>query len=212
MIIQGDSRHIPRDSKGRFIKGFQSNPSTQFRKGEHWRQPGPHWKKEWLYQKYIVEKLSSSEISTILNCHRNNVIFWLDKHGIPKRNTSESRAVKRWGATGKANPMYGKRGILHPNWQGGLTPFRQSLYSKTEAKEWFRKVYSRDGKLCRVCLSDLKTQVHHILPIRLYPLLALDPNNGIVLCQTCHKKIKRNEKRYAKKLFTLIQEAKSRAT
>jgi hypothetical protein len=26
----------------------------RFVKGQHWRQPQPHWSKEWLHQQYVV--------------------------------------------------------------------------------------------------------------------------------------------------------------
>ncbi len=31
-------------------------------------------------------------------------------------------------------------------------------------------------------------QCHHIIPINIEPLFALDPDNGIVLCENCHYK------------------------
>ena len=73
-----------------------------------------------------------------------------------------------------------------------------------EAKKWFKDIYSRDGKKCKKCNDNKNLQVHHVLPIRNYPLLALDINNGIVLCKKCHDKTKCKEMRYAKKFFNLI--------
>jgi 5-methylcytosine-specific restriction endonuclease McrA len=106
---------------------------------------------------------------------------------------------------GEKNGMYGMRGNLHPNWSGGITPYRQKLYNSIEAKKWFVEIYARDGRRCKVCLSGELLQVHHILPVRKYPLLALDVNNGIVLCKSCHDKTKFKEHRYAKKLLGLIK-------
>jgi hypothetical protein len=218
MIIKANTLHIPlkdesvhcvvtspRDEKGRFINGFHYHPSTQFKKGEHWRPHREHWNKEWLYQKYIVAQMPAMEIAKEQKCTETNILFWLRKHGILARTVSEVRKIKHWGASGERNPMFGIRGHLHPNWQGGLTPFRQQMYRTDAAKEWFRYIYIRDGRKCKLCFSEIKTDIHHILPVRKYPLLIFDKNNGVVLCQPCHKKMKGKEFRYANKLFNLIQ-------
>jgi hypothetical protein len=218
MIINANATHIPlknetvqcvvtspRDEKGRFVKGFKYHPSTQFKKGEHWRPRKEHWDKNWLHQKYITEQMSAREISKQQKCSEVNILFWLRKHGIPARTVSEVRKIKHWGSSGTSNPMFGKRGLLHPNWHGGITPFRQKMYREDAAKEWFKKIYARDGNACRLCRSTIEKEVHHILPVRKYPLLILDVGNGILLCGKCHKKIKRNEKRYEKKLLELAR-------
>lgn len=41
--------------------------------------------KEWLYQKYVVEKLSSLQIADLLGCHRTTVVKWLKRHDIPRK-------------------------------------------------------------------------------------------------------------------------------
>lgn len=49
--------------------------------------------KDWLYQKYIVEKLSSIEISKIINVHKVTILNWLRNHNIPIRSNSESKHI-----------------------------------------------------------------------------------------------------------------------
>ena len=199
-----------RGCKGRFIKGVRASQETEFKKGQHWRLPQKFRDKDWLVNEYLIKNRTAPDIANDFGVTPGAIIFWLRKHYIPRRDTSETRLIKKWGSPGARNPMYGKRGSLHPNWSGGVTPLRQKFYIKAEAKQWFKDIYSRDGKICRVCGSDKGLQVHHILPIRKYPLLIGDSSNGIVLCKSCHDKTKFKEHRYARKFLNLIGEQKSR--
>lgn len=197
-------------NKGRFIKGIRCSPSTEFKKGQHWRKPQKFREKQWLIQEYIVKKKTASDIAGEFKVHPMAITYWLRKHKILRRNTTETRKIKYWGQSGEKNPMFNRRGSKHPNWHGGLTPFRQKMYKTLEAKKWFKEIYKRDGKQCKNCGYNKNLQVHHILPVRDYPLLILDINNGIVLCKKCHDKTKCKETRYAKKFFNLLKETNDR--
>ena len=48
--------------------------------------------KEWLYQKYIVEKLSTVKIAKIIGCQQETVSKWLKRHEIPIRSGSEAHS------------------------------------------------------------------------------------------------------------------------
>jgi len=50
--------------------------------------------KEWLYQKYIVEKKPSLEISKIVGADRKTIDQWLKKVGIKKRGFGGSEGIK----------------------------------------------------------------------------------------------------------------------
>lgn len=193
-----------RDGLGRFIKGTRPSPSTEFKKGHHWRKPQLFRDRNWLHNEYILKKRTSYDIAKDFNVTGGAITFWLKKHNISRRNTSQARKIKHWGSSGEKNPMFNRRGDKHPNWHGGVTLLRQKTYNRMEGKKWFKNVYARDGKQCRLCGEKKKLIVHHILPIRKYPFLIIDVNNGIVLCNPCHLKIKRNEMKYAKKLLNLI--------
>lgn len=94
----------------------------RFKKGEHWRKPKPHWEREWLRIEYCEKGRSAGDIAVQAGCTECNIYFWLKKHGIPRRSISEARAKKHWGASGSANPMYGRRGAENPHWRGGVDP------------------------------------------------------------------------------------------
>lgn len=59
------------------------------------------------------------------------------------------------------------------------------------------------------CLCKKNLQVHHIRPWSKNPLLRYDPNNGITLCRTCHKRITGSEHIYAQMLEEIVNEKTS---
>lgn len=195
-----------RNCKGQFVKGVRSSMGTEFKKGQHWRKRKPFWDYEWLFTEYIVKHRSSEDIGNQFGVGATAILFWLKKHKIAARNTSEVRAIKHWGECGEKNPMYGKRGILNPRWEGGFTPARQNIYAKSEWRQLARAVYARDRK-CKMCGSKEKLEVHHIEPFSQCPLLVMDIGNVILLCHKCHNRLRGKEKRWRKKLIKLIQES-----
>lgn len=191
-----------RNEKGQFKDG-EAGASTRFKKGEHWRKPSPLWDKEWIRNAYVVRGKSAAEIASMFSVTEAAVLFWLRKHGIPRRSMAEIRAAKHWGSVGEKNPMYGKRGVLNPNWSGGLTPLRQTYYGKSEMRQAMRDVYIRD-KSCRLCGSEDQMEVHHIDPFSQAPLLVMEIGNMILLCAKCHRKMRGKEMSWRKKLLKLI--------
>lgn len=165
-------------TKGRFIRG------------QHWRPHKPHWDKGWLEQEYLIKQRSASDIAKEEGCTENAILFWLAKHNIPKRTMSEVRRIKKWGVSGEANGMYGRRGNLHPMWKGGVPRSRpNSLY---EYKVWVKAVKNRFGNKCLLCgkqsLNGERLCCHHILDWHKYPDQRYNPLNGFILCGSCHPK------------------------
>lgn len=176
----------------------------RFQKGRHWRSSKPWWDRAWLEAEYIAKCRSASEIAAEGGCTENNILYWLYKHGIPRRSVSEARKLKRWETpSGQANPMYGRRGYLNPNWKGGLTPARQGVYGSSLWRAVARRVRSRD-KVCRLCGNGDRCEIHHIISFSSAPLLVLHEENLILLCYGCHKKIYGQERRWEKRLLRLV--------
>lgn len=174
-----------RNEKGQFVKGYSAHPETQFKKGEHWREPKPYWNKEWLENEYTNKQKTASEIASEWGITDNAICFWLNKHGIKTRTVSETRAIKYWGLPGKENGMYGKIGEDNPNWKGGITDERQAFYSSHEWKRVARLVRKRD-KVCQKCgKKNCKKDIHHIVSF-LVVEERTNPNNLILLCKKCH--------------------------
>lgn len=103
---------------------------------------------------------------------------------------------------------------LHHNWNGGTTSFSKSFFNIREYSVWRKNVYMRDYYTCKQCgAHGGKLVVHHIIPMSklIHYFLAQynqfsyiedreilfriainhkpfwEVNNGITLCETCHK-------------------------
>jgi len=179
-----------RNNKGQFIKGDHPSPKTEFKKGEHWRSRKAHWDKSWLEREYTEGFRSAADIAEEMECTENNILYWLRKHGIPRRSVSEVRSRKHWGSSGEDNPMFGVSGSDHPGWKGGLTPARQALYTSEEWKSVCVEVRNRDSHLCQRCGwhegYGTAGHIHHIVPFADSEELRTDPDNLVLLCPDCH--------------------------
>ena len=110
-------------------------------------------------------------------------------------NTRKSRTYE--SRSGDKNPMFGIKGMLHPNWKGGLTPVRQKIYSSEEWKMARKLVMKRDKYACVKCskqISSIKRgkqticnlTLHHIIPFSDDITKACKEDNLMLLCHDCH--------------------------
>ena len=67
--------------------------------------------KEWLYQKYWEEGLSSTDIAAIFGCSCQSILRWMKKLGIERRS--------RTPHTKRAKQKMGFQREQHPCWKGG---------------------------------------------------------------------------------------------
>ena len=60
----------------------------------------------------------------------------------------------------------------------------------TALSNWSKKIRARDNYTCICCgkYDKAHMEAHHIKPKSLFPDLALDEDNGVCICQSCHKK------------------------
>jgi len=114
-----------------------------------------------------------------------------DKWFTPKKSNVVSRiiAINKHGghrfycsdSCKQACPVYGQ--VKYPK------GFKE--YSRPHQKEWADLVKSRDNYTCQICGSKNNLTAHHIEPVICDPVQSLDIDNGITLCNKCHKKIHR---------------------
>lgn len=176
-------------NKGSIQRGEHRSRDTEFKKGQHWRSPKPFWDRDYLIREYLDNGRSALEISIENGCTEGNILYWLDKHNIPRRTVTEIRKSKHWGLSGETNPMFGKRGTESSNWKGGKTPERQRFYSSLEWKEAVRLVMERDQGVCCRCQAVPKKcrsiHIHHVAPFEVEHLRAV-VSNLATLCFSCH--------------------------
>jgi hypothetical protein len=143
-----------------------------------------------LEREYIQNRRSMSDIASEFGVTDAAVRFWIRRHGIPTRSVAEARAIKHWGPSGEANPMFGRTGQGNPNWKGGHTPDRQGFYSSMEWAEASRAVWKRDKSTCQRCGSTPTERgtfhIHHIVPFAVKELRS-ELTNLVLLCSTCHR-------------------------
>lgn len=71
--------------------------------------------KDWLYQKYIIEELSTYKIAEIIGCQQETVARWLKRHDIPIRSGSEAHSGKLHWNYGKHHSEETKKKISETN-------------------------------------------------------------------------------------------------
>lgn len=96
------------------------------------------------------------------------------------------------------------QGISVDDWEDFLYNQEDSRISP-EYSDWRQSVYRRDYHTCQMCNTDEGIiHAHHILPVRDYPELLLDQENGITLCKKCHEKTYGCEEGWADTFIMLI--------
>jgi hypothetical protein len=84
-------------------------------------------------------------------------------------------------------PKYWMRGKNHPNWKGGVKRPREN-YDSLRYKKWRITVFKRDNYTCQYCFEQGgKLRVHHIKPWNKYLKLRFKIENGLTLCDKCHR-------------------------
>ena len=69
-------------------------------------------------------------------------------------------------------------------------PALDALRLSIEYEQWRKTVLQRDGYKCKQCgNASIKLHAHHKKSFRLFPKLRFIPENGLTLCEKCHKKL-----------------------
>lgn len=86
------------------------------------------------------------------------------------------------------NGMRGKSRELSPVWNSKITDEERLNNRRILGfTKWKKLVKERDNYTCQCCGSKENLEVHHINNWRNFKEQRVDINNGITLCQECHK-------------------------
>ena len=101
---------------------------------------------------------------------RNMQVLW------DKNNTLEVNAKKA------------HHGKAHPKWIEDRTKVKSR--ARPEMNTWRNLVFNLGSFTCKHCNKvGGKLHAHHKAPYSLFPKLRWELNNGMVLCENCHKKL-----------------------
>lgn len=190
LSLFGDRDRDMRGPDGRFLPGVRASRITEFKPGQHWREPQAFRERDYLVREYTVQGRSTGDIAAEFGITDAAVLYWLGKHNIKRRTVAEARRLKHWGLSGPANGMYGRRGAECPNWRGGVTADRQRVYASPEWKACVRDVWRRDRACCQKCGARAgrdaeQMHIHHIVSFEV-EALRTELTNLVLLCITCH--------------------------
>jgi len=130
---------------------------------------------------------------------------WSDKkfskeHKQKLKKNHKGTSGKHWKWTEKSRMK--KRKDKNPMWRGGITSLRKQIFNSIEYKKWRKGIFERDSYTCCECHRiGGKLHPHHIKSQAI--ILAENKiktfrealkckelwniNNGITLCEECHK-------------------------
>lgn len=114
---------------------------------------------------------------------------------VPKRTSVEARAQYIKGNTNREGRLYCSDSCRHNcpifnkhKYPIGKNPRKSrnvKHFTESELRIWASEVLKRANYMCEYCGSAANT-AHHIIPKKLEPMHALDPDNGLACCNSCH--------------------------
>lgn len=137
------------------------------------------------YGRLVVIKPSTKTGYSICKCDCRNIVE-IDNTNLRKGHTKSCGCLKK-DTMKKIRVNYS--GEKHGNWQGGITGKRQSLMMVKKYREWRDAVFKRDGYICQKCNEwSRNLNAHHILDYKTHKEKIYEIDNGITLCENCHRK------------------------
>lgn len=112
-----------------------------------------------------------------------------------KKNIADGHRGKKYirRKIGYQHPNRGRKfplnsGKNHWHWKGGNSRYYKEGYWSKEYINWRMTIFIRDNYTCQGCqkVGGYLT-AHHVKSWAKYPKLRFETNNGITLCEDCHK-------------------------
>jgi len=124
------------------------------------------------------------------NCLTCGKEFWTKPSSIKKGN-GKYCSSKCYGLSEEMRKKASKnnKGEKSHWWKGGISPINRRLRASRRFKHWREAVFLRDNWTCWICdkRGSVKLHPHHLKKFSDYPKFRFDINNGLTLCEFCHK-------------------------
>lgn len=179
-----------------------------------------------LRKLYWKDNLILKDIGIIYGLSEFTILKYFQYYGIPCRSRSEATLKRdmedpdlkerqceiqqnKWDLMSDEDRLIhakhvsaGRQGIPYEEWEDFVS---DGWRDTVEYAEWTAAVIKRDNNTCRLCNTKVGIKHrHHIYPVRNYPELKYDVENGITLCPGCHYKTFGCEEEWADIFIMLI--------
>lgn len=137
---------------------------------------------KWLYQKYVIEKVSWDEFYKKYKISPTLLQNRLREFSIKRKRIAWNK--------GKTKLDDERLDFFRPTAfkDYGLTSIHEKIRKSVAARKWRKSVFERDNYTCQICgQHGCKLNADHIKKFALYPELRFDIDNGRTLCEKCHK-------------------------
>lgn len=111
---------------------------------------------------------------------------------IRRLNPVSQETRKKMSVAGLGKPNFSIKGDRHPRWIKDRSKLKHPrLWNTPECMQWRKSVFERDNYTCQDCGDNTggNLNAHHKKSWKDYPNLRFDINNGLTLCEVCHRKI-----------------------
>lgn len=143
---------------------------------------------------YAGTKLRKAMWLCVCSCGRTSIVFG---HNLLTGNTVNCPIC---GYKKISVKMTGK---LNPHWDPTLTDEQRKdridridrVMDSPEYRKWRWTIFRRDNFTCQTCGKKIsgRLEAHHIKSWKEYPESRYDTDNGVTLCEECHKKIHKEQ-------------------
>jgi len=135
----------------------------------------------------LGKKHSKTTKRKMSESHKGKLGYWVGKHRSKKTRKKQSEALK---------------GEKSSNWKGGITLLTKQIRQSFKYRQWRSDVFTRDDFTCQECgKRGCYIVAHHIKAFSVifaeYKIKTLEEaltceefwniNNGLTLCEECHK-------------------------
>jgi 5-methylcytosine-specific restriction endonuclease McrA len=147
-------------------------------------------KTAWNKGRKMSEEQRIKMIGTLKGVHRSPKTEFKKGEGVGNKNNAKKPGVgEKISKAKKGKPHLNQRRENHPRWGGDETLEKERIRKRIEYKLWRETIFSRDNWTCQKCKEiGGKLNAHHIFNFADFSGLRISTDNGITLCNNCHKK------------------------